>query len=71
MAAWSQQTLEQFRSLGDQLNAGPLNRLNGLGPQRHVTLARQGDTDLCVGWMPSVPAEQLANDEKRLALWAS
>ena len=50
MAAWARQTLERFRGLGERLQAGPLDQLEALGPQRHVALAAQADTDFCIGW---------------------
>jgi len=72
MASWAQQALERFRGLGDRLRAGPLEQITGLGPQRHVTLAGQGEADFCVGWRNSLSAEQLRElSSKVLALWAS
>ncbi len=41
MAAWSRKSLERFRELGERLHAGALEEIVGLGPQRHVALARQ------------------------------
>jgi CheY-like chemotaxis protein len=72
MAKWSRQSLERFRGLGDRLQAGPLERIEGLGPQRHVALARQGDTEFCVGWTHALTLGQIRERMKRvLALWAS
>ena len=72
MAAWSRQSFERFRALGEQLQAGPLERIEGLGPQRHVALACQGDTAFCVGWRHSMTRQQVGEMMKRvLALWAS
>jgi CheY-like chemotaxis protein len=72
MAAWARQSLEQLRALGEQLHAGPLEQVDALGPQRNVCLARQGETDLCVGWIHSVSAAQIRERMKKvLALWAS
>ena len=72
MAAWAQQSLAGFRSLGERLRAGPLEQLQGLGPQRHVSLAAQGDLEFCVGWKSSVAADQVQTMMKKvLALWAS
>jgi CheY-like chemotaxis protein len=71
-AAWTRQTLEGFRSLGDRLRAGPLEQIEGLGPQRHVALAHQGDTEFCVGWKLALTAAQIRETMKKvLALWAS
>jgi CheY-like chemotaxis protein len=71
MAAWARQSLDRFRSLGERLGAGPLGQLEGFGPQRHVVLAGQGETEFCVGWKPSMPPDQVREMMKKvLALWA-
>jgi hypothetical protein len=72
MAKWSRQSLERFRTLGDQLRAGPLGQIEALGPQRHVTLACQDNTEFCVGWSHSLTADQIREGMKQvLGLWAS
>lgn len=72
LAAWTRQSLENFRALGDRLQAGPLEQITGLGPQRHVALAQHGDSELCVGWRQSLSAEAVRDRMKKvLALWAS
>ncbi len=72
MAAWARQSLERFRSLGDRLGAGPLEQLEGFGPQRHVALACQAETEFCVGWKHSLAPEQVREMMKKLlALWDS
>jgi CheY-like chemotaxis protein len=72
MAKWARQSLERFRGLGDRLHAGPLEQIQGRGPQRHVTLACQGDTEFCVGWTHSMSADRIREMVKKvLALWAS
>ncbi|HWX18950.1 MAG TPA: DUF4388 domain-containing protein, partial [Candidatus Binatia bacterium] len=72
MAAWARYNLEQFRTLGEQLQAGPLEQIDALGPQRNVSLAGQGETDVCVGWVPSVSSGQIRERMRKvLELWAS
>ena len=72
MAAWARQGLERFRALGERLHAGPLQQIEALGPQRHVALAVQADTEFCVGWKHSMTATQVREMMKKvLALWAS
>ena len=72
VVAWARQNLERFRLLGDRLGAGPLEQIEGFGPQRHVTLARQDETEFCVGWKPSLAPEQVRELMKTvLALWVS
>jgi CheY-like chemotaxis protein len=72
MAAWTRHTLERFRLLGDHLGAGPLGQIEGFGPQRHVALACQEETEFCVGWKHSLSSEEVRGMMKKLlALWAS
>jgi CheY-like chemotaxis protein len=72
MIAWTRQSLEGFRELGERLNAGALEDVEGLGPQRHVALARQGDNEICVGWQPSMTKDLLRERMKEVvALWVS
>jgi CheY-like chemotaxis protein len=72
LANWSRQSLERFRALGDHLQAGPLEQVEGLGPQRHVGLALRGDTQLCVGWQNLLSQEEIRDRMKKLlALWIS
>jgi CheY-like chemotaxis protein len=72
LAAWTRQNLERFRALGDRLQAGQLEQITGLGPQRHVALAQHGDSELCVGWRQSLSAEMVRDRMRKvIALWAS
>jgi len=72
MATWARRNLERFRALGDHLGAGPLEQIEAFGPQRHVALARREDTEFCVGWQPTLAADQVREMMKKLlALWAS
>jgi CheY-like chemotaxis protein len=72
MAAWARQCLQRFRGLSDRWHAGPLEQIECLGPQRHVALASQADTEFCVGWKYTMSAGQIREMMKKvLALWAS
>jgi CheY-like chemotaxis protein len=72
MATWARQSLERFRSLGERLGTGALEGIEGFGPQRHVTLARQDETEFCVGWNHALAPDQVRGLMKKvLALWAS
>jgi CheY-like chemotaxis protein len=72
LAAWARQTMERFRLLGDRLGAGPLEQIEGFGPQRHVALACQDQTEFCVGWKHSLASDEVRDKmRKLLALWAS
>jgi CheY-like chemotaxis protein len=71
LANWSRRSFERFRALGEQLRAGPLQQIEGLGPQRHVALTAQGDTQFCVGWRHSLATEEIRDRMRKvLALWA-
>jgi CheY-like chemotaxis protein/predicted regulator of Ras-like GTPase activity (Roadblock/LC7/MglB family) len=72
VAAWARESLERFRALGDRLRSGALEQVAALGPQRHVILARQDDTEFCVGWKHTMNLGQIREMmSKVLALWAS
>jgi CheY-like chemotaxis protein len=72
LAAWTRQCTERFRTLADRLQAGALEQVSGLGPQRHVALACRDDAQLCVGWLPTLSVEEVRDRMKKvLALWAS
>jgi len=72
MVNWTRQVLERFRTLSDRLQAGPLEQVSGLGPQRHVATACGNQKDLCVGWSPSLSTDEVRDRMKKvLALWAS
>jgi CheY-like chemotaxis protein len=72
VAVWARQSLERFRGLGDRLHAGALEQVAGLGPQRHVVLASQDETQFCVGWKHTMSLGQIREMmSKVLALWAS
>jgi len=72
ISQWIRQTMERFRDLGDDLQAGQLNRLEGLGPQCHVALVSKAGNDLCVGFHRSL-SQDLVRDtmDKIAAKWAS
>jgi CheY-like chemotaxis protein len=72
VATWAKESLERFRALGDRLQAGTLEQVAAMGPQRHVILASQDDTEFCVGWKHTMTLGQIReNMNKVLALWAS
>jgi len=72
MAQWAKETVARFRELGDRLHAGGLERIEGLGPQRNVTLAGQGETEFCLGWKTSMNTDQMREMTKKVfSLWAS
>lgn len=71
MGLWARRTLEKFKTLGDRLQAGPLETVGALGPQRNVALAAQGETQFCIGGKHSLSSRQMEEMTKKvLALWA-
>lgn len=72
VSAWAKQILKDFRDLGVNLGAGTLQQIEGLGPQRHVTLTSTDNVDICVGWNQNQSPQQIRESMKTLlALWVS
>lgn len=72
IAAWTRQSLENFRALGEKLQAGRLEHIVCLGPQRNISLASQDDAEFCVGWHQDLNSNQISERMKAvLALWVS
>lgn len=70
--AWARQTLQRFTALADRLRAGQLQQVDCLGAQRHASIARHGDTILCMGWHNHLSAEEIRErTRKALIQWAS
>ncbi len=57
LADWAHATLQRFNDLGEQLQVGQLQQIIGTGPQRKVALANSGQSQLCVGFTPALPAD--------------
>ncbi len=71
-AAWTQRTLDRFRAIGERLQAGSLEQIEALGPQRHVGLAQPHDSALCIGWRAVLSSNEVRERTKKaIALWAS
>lgn len=72
MTAWARQTLQRFNVIAERLQAGQLQQIECLGPQRSAGLAAHGATILCMGWRPDLSAEELRErTRKALVQWAS
>jgi len=72
IASWTLHSINRFRELGETLQAGELEQINGLGLQRNVAVAQKGGTSLCVGWKTDLDATQIRDQMKKiLTLWAS
>jgi CheY-like chemotaxis protein len=72
MMEFTRQTLDNFRSLGERLQVGELQQITGIGPQRKVAVAPCGKSELCIGFPPALPPEQMRDSFKNiLTKWAS
>ena len=72
MAAWIHDTAAALRSLGDKLEAGQLEAVEGLGPQRHVAVLVGDDEALGVGFTRSVALPHIRETMKQIeAKWVS
>jgi CheY-like chemotaxis protein len=71
-AAWMHQTTRALRALGAQLEAGELQRIEGLGPQRHLAVICGHAHDLGVGFTRSAGLGSIRESVKQIeARWAS
>jgi CheY-like chemotaxis protein len=72
IADWSRKCVDRFSVLGDALQAGMLEQVTGVGPQRNVAVAPKGSTRICVGWKNDLDADDIRHRMKKiLALWVS
>jgi hypothetical protein len=72
LAAWTQNTMQGFRALGETLQAGMLNRIEARGPMQNVATASRGESDLCVGFYRSLPPDTMRQTmEQMLIKWVS
>lgn len=72
MAEWTREALNRFRSLGDTLNLGDVQLIDAQGGQRTIGLGQCGDSELCLGWKPDLPALEVRQRTKRIvASWDS
>jgi CheY-like chemotaxis protein len=72
MAAWIHQTTRALRALGDKLEAGQLEHIEALGPQRHVGILSSDEQDLGIGFTRSASLPHIRETMKHIeAKWAS
>jgi CheY-like chemotaxis protein len=72
VADWARQTVEQLRSLGERLKAGPLQQMEALGARRNVAFVPREREELWVGWDHNLSVGQIQESMKKvLTLWAS
>jgi hypothetical protein len=72
LAGWTYETVKRFAALGERLQPGQLNQVEGLGLQNHITLVPQAEATLCVGFQRSLSPDQMRDSMKKiLATWVS
>ena len=72
MASWIFDTTAELRALGDQLAAGQLEEIEGLGPQRHVAVLVGDQEALGVGFTRSAVLPHIRDTMKQIeAKWLS
>ncbi len=70
MAAWIHETSRALRGLGDQLEAGQLQEVEGLGAQRHIAVLIGDDEALGVGFTRSAVLPHIRETMKQIeAKW--
>jgi DNA-binding response OmpR family regulator len=72
MAEWIHQTTRSMRTLSDRLEAGQLEQIEAMGPQRHVAIITSDEQDLGVGFTRSATLAHIRETMKQIeAKWAS
>jgi hypothetical protein len=66
MAAWIHETATVLRSLGDKLEAGMLEDVEGLGPQRHLAVLVGDAESLGVGFTRSAALPHIREIMKQI-----
>lgn len=71
-AEWVRNTVVSFQSLGESLNAGPLQRIEMAGSEHHLAIVPREGADLCVGFSRSLSMELARETLKSiLTRWGS
>jgi CheY-like chemotaxis protein len=69
---WMRDTLANFQSLGEHLQAGEMRQVIGAGPQRKVALVPCKRSELCIGFPPTFSSDRVRETlQTILAQWAS
>ncbi len=72
MAAWIHDTMRKLRALSDRLEAGQLEQIEALGPQRHIAVISSDAQDLGVGFTRSATLAHIRETMKQIEVkWAS
>lgn len=72
IADWVRVNTRNLRELGEMLNAGQLQRVEGSGSQRYIVTASSKDRELCVGFHRSMSQDIMRETMKKIvAKWVS
>jgi hypothetical protein len=72
IAGWMRQTTHRWRTLGEQLGAGQLNQMEGIGVQFALGIASREGRELCVGFSRSLSQDHIREAmTKIVTTWAS
>jgi CheY-like chemotaxis protein len=72
LAQWVRQTQTEFQRLGDQIQSGQLNQVEGYGLHQNVALVSKKETHLCTGFQRGVTTHQLQETMRQIiSQWAS
>lgn len=72
LAQWTHQTAERFRALGETLQVGSFNRLDGVGSLRHTSVVAKPGKNLCVGLNRSLSQDRVRDTVKKIICqWVS
>ncbi|MEW6159085.1 MAG: DUF4388 domain-containing protein, partial [Verrucomicrobiota bacterium] len=72
LADFTWQTVQRFRALGESLQAGLPQNIEGFGLNQQVAMISRDELHLCVGFRRSVAREQVGETMKKiLSKWAS
>ena len=72
VADWVRMSSKHLRELGELLNAGQLQRVEGSGPQRYIVTVSSKGRDLCVGFHRSMSQDIMRETIKKIvSKWVS
>jgi len=72
VAKWARDTMNRFSELGEMLRAGKLNNIAGVGSQRNIGMAGNGDEMICLGLNPKMKPKDILETTKKVAVqWSS
>ncbi len=72
LARWTSDTARRFHDLGETLQVGSLNRLDGVGNARHTSVVSKHGKSLCVGLSRSLSQERVRETVKNIICqWVS